>query len=85
MKEENALMEEDMSEDDSDLSSDESIDLDSPEKTRFAICRERIPEVYVVQYLFLVSCSKSHKSNCIYQQQKNAVLLLNTVISVFQI
>lgn len=59
MKEENALMEEDMSEDDSDLSSDESIDLDSPEKTRFAICRERIPEVYVVQYSFLVSVHSS--------------------------
>nr|GEU41824.1 protein S-acyltransferase 18 [Tanacetum cinerariifolium] len=44
MKEENALMEDDMSEDDSDFSSDESLDLDSPEKTRFAICRERIPE-----------------------------------------
>ncbi|XP_071716774.1 protein S-acyltransferase 18 [Rutidosis leptorrhynchoides] len=40
MKEENQLLE-----DDSDMSSDdESIDMDSPEKTRFTICRERIPE-----------------------------------------
>ncbi|GKA30109.1 hypothetical protein Tco_0716354 [Tanacetum coccineum] len=31
-------------EDDSDLSSDESLDLDSPKKTRFAICRKTIPE-----------------------------------------
>ncbi|GJW97580.1 hypothetical protein Tco_0179388 [Tanacetum coccineum] len=27
-----------------DLSSDESLDLDSPKKTRFAICRKTIPE-----------------------------------------
>nr|GEU41250.1 protein S-acyltransferase 18 [Tanacetum cinerariifolium] len=46
MKEENALMEEDMSEDYSDISSDEILDLDSPKK-RFTICRERIPEAYI--------------------------------------
>nr|XP_043637305.1 protein S-acyltransferase 18 [Erigeron canadensis] len=44
MKEENMLMEQEMSEDDSDMSSDESIELDSPEKTRFMICREKMPE-----------------------------------------
>ncbi|KAI3732547.1 hypothetical protein L1987_63753 [Smallanthus sonchifolius] len=44
MKEENELLEQELSEEDSDFSSDESIELDSPEKTRFRICRERIPE-----------------------------------------
>ncbi|GKE50099.1 hypothetical protein Tco_1481357, partial [Tanacetum coccineum] len=39
IKEENPLMEEDMSEDYLDFSSDETLDLDSPEKTRFSICR----------------------------------------------
>lgn len=65
MKEENALMEEDMSEDDSDLSSDERIDLDSPEKTRFTICRERIPEVYVVQYFFSCVLFKVPQGMCL--------------------
>lgn len=45
MKEENELLEQELSEEDSDFSSDESVELDSPEKTRFRICRERIPEV----------------------------------------
>ncbi|KAF5762743.1 putative protein S-acyltransferase [Helianthus annuus] len=45
MKEENELLEQELSEEeDSDYSSDESIEFDSPEKTRFRICRERIPE-----------------------------------------
>lgn len=43
LKEENELAELELS-DDSDLSSEESIDLDSPIKTRFAMCRERTPE-----------------------------------------
>ncbi|KAI7750733.1 hypothetical protein M8C21_013035 [Ambrosia artemisiifolia] len=48
MKEENELLEQELSEEDSDYSSDESIELDSPEKTRFRICRERIPETQQV-------------------------------------
>ncbi|KAK1437199.1 hypothetical protein QVD17_02987 [Tagetes erecta] len=44
MKEENELLEQELSEEDSDFSSDESVELDSPEKTRFRICRERMPE-----------------------------------------
>ncbi|KAI3805861.1 hypothetical protein L1987_21748 [Smallanthus sonchifolius] len=44
MKHENELLAQELSEDDSDFSSEESIELDSPEKTRFRICRERSPE-----------------------------------------
>ncbi|XP_076941857.1 protein S-acyltransferase 18-like [Bidens hawaiensis] len=45
MKDENELLVQEMSdEDDSDFSSDESVELDSPEKTRFRICRDRSPE-----------------------------------------
>ncbi|CAH1447576.1 unnamed protein product [Lactuca virosa] len=45
LKEENELAELELS-DDSDLSSEESIDFDSPKKTKFAMCmcRERTPE-----------------------------------------
>lgn len=48
LKEENELAELELS-DDSDLSSEESIDFDSPKKTKFAMCmcRERTPEVLI--------------------------------------
>ncbi|KAK9067747.1 hypothetical protein SSX86_011858 [Deinandra increscens subsp. villosa] len=48
MKHENELLAQEFSEDDSDFSSDESIELDSPEKTRFRICRDRSPEAQEV-------------------------------------
>ncbi|KAI7745062.1 hypothetical protein M8C21_034028 [Ambrosia artemisiifolia] len=48
MKAENELLEQESSEDDSEFSADESIVFDSPEKTRFRICRERIPETQQV-------------------------------------
>ncbi|KAL8224780.1 hypothetical protein R6Q57_017337 [Mikania cordata] len=48
MKHENELLAQEFSEDDSDFSSEESIELDSPEKTRFRICRERSPETQQV-------------------------------------
>ncbi|KAJ0743375.1 putative protein S-acyltransferase [Helianthus annuus] len=48
MKDENEMLTQEWSEDDSDFSSEESIELDSPEKTRFRICRERIPETQQV-------------------------------------
>ncbi|KAL4558934.1 hypothetical protein LXL04_037139 [Taraxacum kok-saghyz] len=45
LKEENELAELELSDDsDLDISSEDSLDFDSPKKTRFAICRERIPE-----------------------------------------
>ncbi|KAJ0647091.1 putative protein S-acyltransferase [Helianthus annuus] len=59
MKEENELLEQELSEEeDSDYSSDESIELDSPEKTRFRICRERIPEVYYMYIIYFYICSE---------------------------
>lgn len=62
MKEENTLLEQEMSDDDSDISSDESTDFDSPEKSsRFGICKERIPEV--CKFENLTFCGSKNSSN----------------------